>query len=943
MIVTGLKLQKVKVSGKNGLDNETEESSDDNGIEIIRSVQIKPGDGLIRNQTGIGLETQASDHVCQPSSGDTELSEILIPVSIATIKPSSNLPSWGLLPPVEEAEAEVDVEFEEDPDVQEQTEVRNKEVKLDVVFEVDSEEESQKEDSNGDKEDILDYSSETNNEILTRAYEVITENDDLLTALDKLEHHITEGSDPLAEEKGQIEKPKEKKEKISEGQSETKIKATQSDAGERHRVDLTIDAEKRNEFGFIVQSEEAKASEEKEKTKCDNKLLKPGKTTSSIKCDETPKSKVTKANSVKQKEGNRLLRALNWVSKLPGRISADKQTKKQNHKHEKKLKQQEKQEEAETEDDYGFFIKMNPRPLSERQNQALKKLSRKDDIKADEHDKFEEVKVESVPKEQERESDANSKIVTEVLSSFQPNVEDTHFQDNLRRFENISLTGDKPNGAESQTSTNNNDNTNDNDDEWEPGPRQTGSLPNLAGEFLSTSPTMERIREYMMQDESDDSSLDEFLLIPMPTDFEQTVGSANQPPPEQKSKLNSNDVYDSEENISASDEITSPNTCSNLPPEADEKLPQASLHMENTSTQEQIPITKETAFTRLPHPAQTRPDGITSYKNQTNVRGVSLLRGKRGSSGGGVPRAIRGARHTPPYATPPRPIKGSLQVSTGRGVARGTSHGTPQTVPRGRGLLLRGTGGRGVTYTGLYVQKTSGQFTEQSWESGNKCSVKDKLNNTHGSAPSQHVATGKSNPICARLSQQPGITPSRGSKEFHQEQQHYIASHKPTNVHTVNWKQIHKAAFNRPSSYSSRGGGNRGSSRNPALQKQGKSNISSNSSSPDTKASENTTPVLTDLDQSNPPQVKHPAGVPGAVQRVQAHITLLPSNTQATTSSRTTHAFTVTGTKTQQLQQRPLVAQELPPTENDSETVQDGGSNSNWMDSGVQMDFADES
>ena len=147
-------------------------------------------------------------------------------------------------------------------------------------------------------------------------------------------------------------------------------------------------------------------------------------------------------------------------------------------------------------------------------------------------------------------------IVTEVFSSFQPEVEDTHFQDNLRRFDNISLTGDQSNGKESQTNENKNENKNGENDDWEPGPRQTGSLPNLAGEFLSTSPTMEKIREYMLQDESDDSSLDEFLLIPMPTDFEQTVGSASQPP-QQQLNLNSNDVYDSEENTSASDEIIS--------------------------------------------------------------------------------------------------------------------------------------------------------------------------------------------------------------------------------------------------------------------------------------------------------------------------------------------------------------------------------------------------
>ena len=88
----------------------------------------------------------------------------------------------------------------------------NKEVKLEVLIEVDSEEEELKEDSSS-TDDILDYSSEANDHIFTRAYEVITENDDLLTALDKLEQHIVEGSDRLAEENGQKE-PNEQKEKI---------------------------------------------------------------------------------------------------------------------------------------------------------------------------------------------------------------------------------------------------------------------------------------------------------------------------------------------------------------------------------------------------------------------------------------------------------------------------------------------------------------------------------------------------------------------------------------------------------------------------------------------------------------------------------------------------------------------------------------------------------
>ena len=103
------------------------------------------------------------------------------------------------------------------------------------------------------------------------------------------------------------------------------------------------------------------------------------------------------------------------------------------------------------------------------------------------------------------------------------------------------------------------------------------------------------------------------------------------------------------------------------------------------------------------------------------------------------------------------------------------------------------------------------------------------------------------------------------------------------------------------------------------------------------------TPVLTDLDQGKPPQVKHPAGDQGVVQRVQAHITLLPGDSQTAATRQTTHACSITTTTTQQLQQRPLVPQAAAPTGNDSEPVQDGSNNNNWMDSGVQMDFTDES
>ena len=947
--MTELKLQKIRVPKKTASDTETEESSEDNGIEIIRSVQLQPTEGLIRTASGAEIGApHEHDHVCRPSTEEAT-SPIVIPVSVGAIKPSSNLPSWGILPPVEESEAEVEVEVEsevQEQEVQEQEvqeqEVQqkykvDKEIKLEVLFEVGSVEEAEEEEQKdrdkftADESESFDYSSEANNEILTKAYKVINENDDLLTALDKLEHHIEEGSDPLAGEAVQ----ESKQQHTSEGQTQPKSDEKLEIKVEKHRINLDNKDQERDEFGFIVQSEDSKRIEAKEKDKCDSKLPKPGKSTSSTKCDETQKSKATKTGTVKQKEGNRLIRALNWVSKLPGRISADKQTKKHDQKHEKQEKQekrQEKQEKDGDDDDYGFFIKLHPRPLSERQSHALKKLSQKSDEKSDESDKKTKVKVEGEQASESQPKDKDPQVVTEVLSSFQPEVEDTHFQDNLRRFENISLANEQNNGenvcAREDKSESNGD------DEWEPGPRQTGSLPNLAGEFLSTSPTMERIREYIMQNESDDSSLDEFLLIPMPTDYEQTVGAANQPtPPKQPSELNTSDVlHDSRrENISASDVITSPNTCSDLTSDADEKLPQLKLRMETTSLQERVPISaRESDTTRLPRPAQT-------YTNQTNVpvtTATGSAMGKRGPSGWVLPRAIRGARHTPPYATPPRPIKGTLQVPTGRSMSRDPSRGA--------------TSGSGIPPTrgsGLYAQRMSGQFTAKSPDTGNKISVKDKLS-AHGptTPPIQHVSTvvGRSSPACQRLSQQPGSTRSRGLAGFHQEQHHYIASHKPTNTHTVNPGLIYKAAaFNRPLGYSSRGG-IRSTSRSPALQKRGKSNISSCSSSPGTKAGANTTPVLADLDQSKPPQVKHPAGEPGVVQRVQAHITLLPSDTRTTDATHcSTHACSVSQ---QQQQQRPLAGQEVDLSQagSGSETAQDGGSG-NWMDSGVQMDFTDES
>ena len=884
--MTELKLQKIRVPKKTASDTETEESSEDNGIEIIRSVQLQPTEGLIK--TPSGSESGAPhehDHVCRPSAEEAT-SPIVIPVSVGAIKPSSNLPSWGILPPVEESEVEEQVDIEQEvqeqevqePEVQPKYKV-DKEIKLEVLFEVGSveeggdEEQKDREKFAADESESFDYSSKANDEILTKAYKVINENDDLLTALDKLEHHIEEESDPLAEEAGQKES---KQDYISEVQTQPKSDEKLEIKIEKHRINLDNKDQERDEFGFIVQSEDSKRTEVKEKDKCDSKLPKPGKSTSSTKCDETQKSKATKTGTVKQKEGNRLIRALNWVSKLPGRISADKQTKKHDQKREKQEKQekrQEKQEKDGDDDDYGLFIKLHPRPLSERKSHALKKLSQKSDEKSDESDKKTEVKVdeEQAPESQPKEKD--SQVVTEVLSSFQPEVEDTHFQDNLRRFENISLASEQNNGenvcAREDKSESNGD------DEWEPGPRQTGSLPNLAGEFLSTSPTMERIREYMMQDESDDSSLDEFLLIPMPTDYEQTVGAASQPNSAKvQSELNTSDVLhdSSKENISASAEITSPNTCSDLMSDADEKLPQLKLRMETTSLQKRAPIsTRESDTTRLPHPAQT-------YTNQTNVpvtTATGSAMGKRGPSGWVVPRAIRGARHTPPYATPPRPIKGTLQVPTGRSMSRGSSRGTT-------------TSGRGIPPTrggGLFAQRMSGQFMAKSPDTGNKCSVKDKFSSHGPTPPTQHVpkVVGRSSPACQRLSQQPGSTRSRSPAGFHQEQHHYIASHKPTNNYTVNQGLIHKAAaFNRTLGYSSRGGGIRSTSRSPALQKRGKSNISSCSSSPDTKAGANTTPVLADLDQSKPPQVKHTAGEPGVVQRVQAHITLLPSDTRTT-------------------------------------------------------------
>ena len=79
--------------------------AEDNGIEIIRSVQLQPGDGLVTAPSGVGIEAHEADHVCKPSSEETHLSGIVIP--LVNIKPSSNLPSWGILPPVEETKAKV--------------------------------------------------------------------------------------------------------------------------------------------------------------------------------------------------------------------------------------------------------------------------------------------------------------------------------------------------------------------------------------------------------------------------------------------------------------------------------------------------------------------------------------------------------------------------------------------------------------------------------------------------------------------------------------------------------------------------------------------------------------------------------------------------------------------------------------------------------------------
>ena len=1066
VVVTEVQLQKVlkpaapswKPAGSAGSDcTDSPESSDEGAaVEVIRSVQFKHVTPHHETSTSSGedgtLENGAGSdaHVCVVSSAPqvsfsesgtaTVTSTVVLPMSLGSSKPSAALPGWGLLPPVEEADAESSEQEPEtdkvkpeviqsppevsDSDEESTSGATHKRLKpfqggVEIAIEVENNHNHDDDKLPGNKSEKLedeDFSTEVNDEILNRAYEVITENDDLLTALDKLEFHVNGGTDPLKEDKHESShNEQEKKEQaVSDSTKESGSKEAKGDkVVEIVRKRNTASEEQKDEFGFVIPPTENKET-------ADTKLPKTKKTVT--KGEEANKTKGTK-----QKEGNRLIRALNWVSKLPARISADKQTKRQEHKSEKPAeKQHAKSEEKEEkpkekeevvkkesdDEDYGFASKLNPRSLSERQHRTQQKLSCQ---KGEEEPEVRretpeppEPKSEPISRREIRKYETTGEIVTEVLSSFQPDVEDSHFRENLRRFDNVSLAKDKqtprkePDESEREKRGPDVEEPAGDDDDWEPGPRQTGSLPNLAGAFLSTSPTVERIREYMLQDESDDSSLDEFLLIPMPTDYEETVAAAAATTPTPaggpapapaapcsphhanpyQTQLDCGDGYDAQSDTCETEAITPQSRCpdsSAATPCAESDVcgdaassPPTSTEMAKTSASAEIPpeVCGDSVSGCGPRPVQNKPPVSSTGSSRTRPgsaeAAVPPSAGAGAPAPGGpapahgsrpvsIPRAIRGAHS--PY-TPPRSSRSAPSID--RAIPRRTA---PPGIPsprRGAGLAgHRGPRQPGADSTADRSKAKPGPGAQGARQPG-------------AAASPAAVRAVRTTAPCPRLTQQPGTAARSSSMGFHQQPQYYIASHKPTNVHTVNSRPIHKGALSGRGAVGGGGGGGGSGRPRPGHRAPGPAAAAAaaaprneaNSNSVGGRGARNSTPVLeTDLDQSEPRQVRYSAGERSAVQRVQARITLQqspgPANTASagiprqgrgnTSLSLSGHTHTtpihtqstiahVQAYSPRSQPRRPLV-QHVDGNGND---LQDGGGSSNWMDSGVQMDFTDE-
>ncbi len=854
---------------------------DENAIEIIKTVtldqahkasvvitQVTLGGHTSTTMTSVDISKKATGAVtsCTTTVGGRVITSvnmplensdksvpIIIPVSMST-KPSDSLPKWGLLPPVEEEEAREPSPVETSSEHKHQSPRTNSsdstaKHNTGTINDLSA----PHSDENEPKKVFPDQ--DNNNEILTMAYNIITENDDLLTALDKLEYHVENGTNPLESDNG-----------------------NSNSSNGNHSGSAKNDNESNDAKGSIVDKVNNMDNHNDNLDK-DNirvspptvvpytvtiPILQDGENTGSLSGENSENNLAkseSKSNShppTKNKESSRFIKALNWVSKLPTRLAPDKHGKKSDNS-----------TESGDDEEYGFFIKLSP------------KCEGQGEVKSEPYN----INTTSASGGNEaNKSSGDVKVVTEVLSAFQSEVEDQCFQDNLKRYGNMRLCEESAKLAEAAGVT---DSGNDrdtyeeqgSDDDWEPGPRQTGSLPNLASQFMSTPPPLERLREYIMQnDDSDDESLDEFMLIPITRDYASTACKETQPP-----VLNSPGMFDSEENTSPSDEITSPDKCLSLLSDANEKLPLSNTETESssqdsTSQHFHSQADNEAGFTSNPREKGLgRPPEVKGQIPQFNLPSSGSPKGKKPSTPGGIPRAIKGSSNTPPQVrSPPRPIRGAGNPS---------AENTPRPA-------------MGVTYTSLYAHKTAIQSTDSNMEKRNKHSVKDKLI-PHGSKPTKPHLAVRTNPRLGRHGKPTSATPPGAGRTENQHQQppHYnITAHKPTSL----------------------------------LQLANPSTPSFNSSCSNTGSAKIN-------DKSGPSGESTSQHTPDPHQRKPLHVARdLSTGEDSPGSKLEGHKATLDGPVTEKTADR---LREMG-AGNGLEAIQDG--RATWMDSGVQMDFADE-
>ncbi len=864
----------------------TDDADDDeNAIEIIKTVTLDQAHkaSVVITQTPLGGYTSTTvtsadisrkttgavtsstttvggrviTSVNMPLENSDKSVPIIIPVSMAT-KPSDSLPKWGLLPPVEEEEGRESSPVELSSENKNQTTRISSDSTTEHNTETMNDLSATQSDENEPKKVFADQ--DNNNQILTMAYNIITENDDLLTALDKLEYHVENGANAPESDNGNSNSSNGNHSVTARNDNESKdVKGSNIDKV-NNIDDINDNSDKDTNSRSppsvvpytitipILHDRENSGSPSGDNS--ENNLAKIGSRDNSHTCTPT-----------KTKESSRFIKALNWVSKLPTRLAPDKHGKKSDIS-----------TESGEDEEYGFFIKLSP------------KCEGQGEVKSEPYN----INTTSVSAGNEaNKSSGDVKVVTEVLSAFQPEVEDQCFQDNLKRYGNMRLCEERKKlGEASGVTVSGKDRDTyeeqGSDDDWEPGPRQTGSLPNLASQFMSTPPPLERLREYIMQnDESDDESLDEFMLIPITRDYASTAACSSPQPP----ILNSPGMFDSEENTSPSDEITSPDKCLSLLSDANEKLPPSntqtqSSSQDSTSQHFHSQTDNEAGLTSSPiEKSSSRPPEVKGQRPQSNLSTSGSPMGKKPSAPGGIPRAIKGSSNTPPQVrSPPRPIRGATNTQAEN------SH---------RGPAM------GVTYTSLYAHKTSIQSADSNIEKKNKNSLKDKLS-LHGSKPAKHVAV-RTNPRLGRHGKPASATPPGAGRTDNQHQQapHYnatsSAAHKPTSLQLAN---PNIPSFN--SSCSSTGNAKINDKSGPS--------------------GESTSQHTPDPHQRKPPQVARD----------------LSTGEDSPRSKLESHKATLDGPVTEKTADR---LREMG-AGNGLEAIQDG--RATWMDSGVQMDFADE-